>query len=957
MALKFKSEDVSDEVPDDEDGDEATLVQPKVGNYIGTPVPETKLARRTKSKVHRLLKSVDISGDVFTHFVSEHPVNPGLEINGFGLVSLPISRKNVETLSQHLEVTNPGCVQNGYLLLPEEELKFTHPSWAATVAGVHQKLSEALFGHANQALRTPLPNGSVGRALLTLPSMHTGFDLQTSNGKFSETLSLSAEQCFGHLGAFWLQGVVVHTERIEGVFAALIYDILDSETIAQLSSTSITSADRMVSRVSEVRRVLCDWFAAAPEHDNRAKTLVYQLSRFYSNTRLPQLQFSVLDPQDRVLTRFLQHACEGTPYRIYLANVSREIEGYTEDSGYGRRMVAPSTAADSTLTHFSWDAVTMARVVELQGTLVSAKPEFDLSWFVQEDVYSQNRSPDEEVEEYDEEGCFKEDSGIKHIYRDTVVLLAAPQTVVDLLVGDGLPARDDYSRKIRNASADNRNDPDDSDKSVLLTLLCERVVLMRGTVQSDYAWSTSRTKPALLTSAELTAIADALIHTLDSERTQVLLKTIGVIDISSADTLEDLIRIIRALDFSDIIRFIATGVSLKYCQVLLHGFIAQDNNTLAQTQIPHIVESMTSMISLGRCESNAPVIDLVTETTGLEISLANDLLAALISSPDMRASSGIPDACAFQIIEESRLRRNDIDPTRCQSIESFLCTVAINFYLFEVGPPPRTPPSWRRSKCREIDSTEEGMEINNFLSDPDLQEWTSEKSLAWDRHPSLDPVLNTDHCITVDYGKTGVRGSAVQRLNLRKHDRVWSISYSKWATSRQRYQQMLQSLSDRGFLQGPEYALLRLEDLTQMEDRVLGQGPLRGRTFFISGVLPTLTKEQAEDLLWSYGGKLIRDTDINGPDVIGIVGHGACDFERGSLRYWQPSRMSEPELLRWLESLQSHDKTLPLPLSNGSELERKREHDSEPLGENRNLAGSHKRRAAAKKIEITDLCH
>ena len=141
-------------------------------------------------------------------------------------------------------------------------------------------------------------------------------------------------------------------------------------------------------------------------------------------------------------------------------------------------------------------------------------------------------------------------SRVAYLYQ--VVLLASPPTVVDILVGHGSYARD-YSHYIPEANADHKHDPDDLGKALLLMLLCERILEIRGRVDASVSsWNLWRLKPSLLQEQELAVIADAMIHNIDAKRILVLLNTIELADISSTNTLKDLVRIIEVLDFDDV---------------------------------------------------------------------------------------------------------------------------------------------------------------------------------------------------------------------------------------------------------------------------------------------------------------------------------------------------------------------------------------------------------------------
>ena len=363
------------------------------------------------------------------------------------------------------------------------------------------------------------------------------------------------------------------------------------------------------------------------------------------------------------------------------------------------------------------------------------------------------------------------------------------------------------------------------------------------------------------------------------------------------------------------------------------------------------------MIKGGHVDDIGLFVDLIIDSLNMGISLGHDVLTALMSPPAMRNSNGIPATGALSCRSDIAIHPDDSDLVRRGTIGKLLCAVATSYHVFEVGPAPVKQVNWRRSTCQKLDNSREGREINAFLSNPNLQDWTSVKWTAKNRDAALRLLLDADEHQTVDHKKLVSRGSAAQQLNLRKNDRVWQCSYSHWASKQQQYQRIIRSISDAGFLQGPENAFLRSENIRQMEDKVLGQGPLRAKTFFVSGSLSTLSLEEVAELLRGYGGKLVRDVEVNRPDVIAIVGTGCHDFERGVFRYWQPRKMSEPELLQWLEDLHSQNRTLPAPPKVEHGTKRKRENDPKPLAENQNLAGSYKKQATGKKIEIIDLCN
>jgi hypothetical protein len=285
---------------------------------------------------------------------------------------------------------------------------------------VHPRLVLSPVGaDPSKALQTFLCEDSLGRVLVTLPSIHGGFELRVSTEAGVEALSVSAQQRFASLEASWLRdGVVNVTPLKEGVFAAMLYDVVSSIATSELKSGSFFSGDRVSSHVAELRRLLNNWFIAPPLHDYRAKKLAYRLSQPYPNHTL---KLATLDAKDRATTRCLQHACEGTPYRVYLANISREIEGTSEQYANVETTPAPSCGRQWDINDIAKDTITVTQVVDLKNVEVSTGVGFNRSWIVQDDVYSPNRYPDKERDVRDAVFCYYDDeSGIRHSYNDTV---------------------------------------------------------------------------------------------------------------------------------------------------------------------------------------------------------------------------------------------------------------------------------------------------------------------------------------------------------------------------------------------------------------------------------------------------------------------------------------------------------------------------------------------------------
>ena len=372
---------------------------------------------------------------------------------------------------------------------------------------------------------------------------------------------------------------------------------------------------------------------------------------------------------------------------------------------------------------------------------------------------------------------------------------------------------------------------------------------------------------------------------------------------------------------------------------------------------------MIALLESGDLDISTPITDLVIDSLQLEPALADRLFTALVSSPAMNVLNGVPSIYEGQCKAKFGTPLRDIvDLKHHERIDNFLGTIATSFYVFEVGRAPLKHNIWRRPKCEDLYGSPGGHEINAFLDDPALQQWTSANWTARDRDAAQRYLRQADESVTVDQERVRIPKCGTQQLRLTKNDNVWSAAIKRWTDKRQRYYQMLQQMSDAGFLQGSRYAFLRSGDLKRMEDRSgTSIGPLRGQKFFILGALQTMRETEVSRLLKSYGGRLVKQSEIDGPDVLAIVGNNILsshECERGDLRYWQLRQVTEPGLVDWLNTMQAPTSSLP------QTQKRKREEGPQPLDENDNLAGlgprkrptTEKNGTSRTTTEVVDLC-
>ena len=171
---------------------------------------------------------------------------------------------------------------------------------------------------------------------------------------------------------------------------------------------------------------------------------------------------------------------------------------------------------------------------------------------------------------------------------------------------------------------------------------------------------------------------------------------------------------------------------------------------------------------------------------------------------------------------------------------------------------------------------------------------------------------------------------------------------------------MLESVSRAGFASGQKDDFLRVG--IQKEMQKVPPIPLKAQKFFVlsSNFFDIISKAELKKTLDAYGGMLISEDEVDGPDVICLVGK-TTKFDvdwRGDMCYWQPRRIWASKFFDLLNAACAEDLTLPLQprcLDTRPKKKRKSTNEPGPLTENQNLAGTPKRRAKGIKVEIIEL--
>nr|KAK5441315.1 hypothetical protein LTR18_007159 [Exophiala xenobiotica] len=549
---------------------------PVPASYIGNLPQESREARHMKRELSEFLNLNNISGEYCCHAVTAVPVNPGLQIRGFGLVSLPITDKVATSLVQHHQALNK--TSNGNMaVFGSAEIELINKQWESALKSAQTACFEVLYPGSERTLSlvdprfvlcttdtgldTALGNSGrpdvLGMCMFTLPSVHEGFRIELTTDTERETLSFGNEDCFSSLRAAWLQDTKARLSRMAGrCFAALIYDIVECQPSQHTSKPISSTALQVHERMTKLERLLTKWFKAPADIRGSATSLAFTLSDCY--TKEEQLSLGKLDPGDRAVIRLLDKVCEGTPYTICLANLSRTI---VEDVGNDSENEAdcPSNGIE----YFETDSTRLVMVSDLQGHVIAENAEFDRTWLIQDDVYDKDREPDVEDNQSDYQQYYSrysnewEGGASRHRYDDTVVLILTLPDYVDLLVWHGLSSDAEGARFIQEAHERCKNEPADRKKLLYLQTLCRRMLDKVDKEKCRYSSSRNPSVAGRATRSPhqdlLFLIIDAITEQPKSETVvEILQKATEILEITQEEDLDKIIRILTVIDFEAI---------------------------------------------------------------------------------------------------------------------------------------------------------------------------------------------------------------------------------------------------------------------------------------------------------------------------------------------------------------------------------------------------------------------
>ena len=212
-------------------------------------------------------------------------------------------------------------------------------------------------------------------------------------------------------------------------------------------------------------------------------------------------------------------------------------------------------------------------------------------------------------------------------------------------------------------------------------------------------------------------------------------------------------------------RLLKPDAPFRTCSTVLQGFVAQRSNSFAQSQLVRIVDRLIVVIDSGKINGSNPILQLVTDSLHLEVSLAQRLLTALLSSPAMEVSNGIRAAFAseFELAHMVGLPiYSQLNPARRDLICQFLNSVLIFYPLYDVGRKPLKQPNWKRATSEELQNTPQGQEISDFLVDRNRRTWNSKGWYARERDVPFGALVRAGYMCILEYENKKIPGCGLK---------------------------------------------------------------------------------------------------------------------------------------------------------------------------------------------------
>src|SRR5271156_641312 len=309
------------------------------------------------------------------------PPNPGLFINGHGIIGLPLSKHDADVIiskskqspfGKGAETLVDTSVRRSWELNPSE-FSLRNPEWTRTMksilssvynmlqlsGGLENMTAElykllvyeegAFFKPHQDSEKTP---GMFGTLVVCLPSSHQGGDVVLSHNQEKYEFKTSLHSDFGMSFAAWYSDVLHEVKPvISGYRLVLTYNMIrQNGMLAQVPPSMSGYKDRLLQPLKR-------YSSHALENKDQLY-LAHKLEHMYTQE---SLRFELLKGADLARTQCLEQAAKELGFELYLATMERSI--IQDDEG--------CSPDDETCV--------LKHIVTLSGSRIDEHGEFSLS--------------------------------------------------------------------------------------------------------------------------------------------------------------------------------------------------------------------------------------------------------------------------------------------------------------------------------------------------------------------------------------------------------------------------------------------------------------------------------------------------------------------------------------------------------------------------------------------------
>ncbi|KAF2224824.1 hypothetical protein BDZ85DRAFT_280042 [Elsinoe ampelina] len=427
-----------------------------------------------KESLESCFTSFDVPGGTFAHSAraAQYP-NPGLHVEGVGLVSLPLTDasglKSVAAQAPfgHRERTIVDETVRKTWEVDGGEVTFQNTAWEEWVEGtvlpevleglgvgegveVDARLYKLLLYDEGALFRahqdTEKEEGMFGTLVICLPSAHTDGDVRLTHNDTEIVWSSSKDSAFGVSYGAWYSDVIHEVKKItSGHRLVLTYNLINLSGDEELSAETVEESN------SQLTEPLEQWLEAnlVGYRNEIIQYLCWGLGHTYSEA---SLRLSNLKGEDLPLVKHVAAIAKRTGFTVLLATMEKDVSGpcedgyedddydpYDEDEDWDERQ--GGSGVNHTITDIVEQHLKLTKVVDLNGKLLAKGLVADEQNIIQEDLFD---GVDPSRENYTPwQGNYGCES--TQWYRQSVMMLVRDDQFPAILLADSFAGKGDIN--------------------------------------------------------------------------------------------------------------------------------------------------------------------------------------------------------------------------------------------------------------------------------------------------------------------------------------------------------------------------------------------------------------------------------------------------------------------------------------------------------------------------------